>query len=115
MNRKWGEKMGVKLSENGVWWIDENDNKWNINDFSKENAEFYSETLFNCQHCVDSWNLKHCISCIECSDCTDCDNCYKSSYLIECSDCVECTHLNDSSHCFRCHYGFDLKNAQLLY
>lgn len=107
--------MSVKLSENGVWWIDENGNKWNINDFSKENAEFYSETLFNCQHCVDSWNLTQCISCIECSDCTDCDNCYKSSYLTECSDCVECTHLNNSSHCFRCHCGFDLKNAQLLY
>lgn len=107
--------MSVKLSENGVWWIDKNDNKWNINDFSKENAELYSETLFNCQHCVDSWNLTHCISCIECSDCTDCDNCYKSSYLTECSDCVECTHLNNSNHCFRCHCGFDLKNAQLLY
>lgn len=114
MNRKWGEKMGVKLSENGVWWIDENDNKWNINDFSKENAEFYSETLFNCQDCVDSWDLEDCVSCTECDNCISCDNCHKSSYLTECSDCIDCAELVNCRHCFKCQCRRNLNKYSLL-
>lgn len=107
--------MSVKLSENGVWWIDENGNKWNINDFSKENAEFYSETLFNCQHCVDSWDLEDCVSCTECDNCISCDNCYKSSYLTECSDCIDCAELVNCRHCFKCQCRRNLNKARHIY
>lgn len=107
--------MGVKLSENGVWWIDENNNKWNIDDFSKENAEFCSNTLHNCQHCVDSWNLVDCVSCTKCDNCTSCDNCLKSSYLTECSDCIDCAELVNCRHCFRCQCRRNVEKARHLY
>jgi len=51
------------IRKNG-FWIDENNNKWDISIYTKECAEKLSLTLINCQDCQD---------CQDCRDCRDYD------------------------------------------
>lgn len=54
------------------YWVDENENKWNCDYFSAEEAEFASKSLVDCKRNIDSFRCKTShdnISCIECYDC----------------------------------------------
>lgn len=46
--------MTVTLSEDKKWWIDENQNRWQVEKFSQEMAKACSETLVNCARCINS-------------------------------------------------------------
>lgn len=57
------------------YWVDENNNRWNIEIYTEEQAEKYSKSLVNCYNCIN------CINCRNCLNCNYCDNCsnYKSN------------------------------------
>ena len=44
-------------------WVDDNNNSWNCDFYTEEQAEKHSKTLSNCSYCRN------------CSDCSDCRNC----------------------------------------
>ena len=66
------------MKKGNNYWIDENNNKWGCNYYTKEQAEKNSKTLTNCSDCSD---------CRDCSDCSDCSYC---SYCSYCNDCRNC-------------------------
>ncbi len=60
--------MGIK-TENG-WRIDENNNRWDANKYTIEQAETFSYTLTNCINCIDCRDCKDCSFCRFCRDCS---------------------------------------------
>lgn len=56
--------------ENG-YYIDDNNNKWNIDRYTEQEATEYSENLTDCRDCTD---CKNCKSCLNCSDSVNCHN-----------------------------------------
>jgi len=50
------------MKEQNGYYVDENNNRWDCNLYSKEQAKRYSESLINCSDCSD------CSHCSRCSD-----------------------------------------------
>lgn len=63
------------------FYVDENNNRWDADIYTKKEAMTYSESLVNCHNCSD------CSCCSDCSDCSNCHNCRDCSYCRNCSDC----------------------------
>ena len=63
-------------------WIDENNNSWDANKYTQDQAEKNSKSLINCSGCSDCSDCTGCMSCSRCSDCSDCSGC---------SGCSHCT------------------------
>ena len=57
------------MKNSNGYWIDENNNQWNENIYSKDEAIKWSKTLNNCTDCT------YCTDCTGCTDCTDCKVC----------------------------------------
>lgn len=65
------------------YYIDENNNRWNVNKYSAEFIDIISESMDNCRDCVDCedcWNCVGCIDCYACGDCIDCVNCQNCDF-----------------------------------
>ena len=99
------------ITKQNNYWIDENNNKWNANIYTKEQAIKYSRSLVNCNDCSDCSYCRGCSSCRGCRDCSGCRGCsYCSncsycrgcSYCRYCSDCGDCSNCNDCSYCRGC-------------
>lgn len=65
------------------YWVDENNNRWNIEICTEEQAEKYSQSLVNCYNC------HNCRNCQNCRNCSNCDNC------CYCGGCRYCDNCND--------------------
>jgi hypothetical protein len=57
------------------YWTDENNNRWNRDQYTKDQAEQLSKKMINCKYCTDCYS---CYSCDSCDSCNSCKN-YKSN------------------------------------
>ena len=58
-------------TENG-WHIDENNNRWDADFYTAEQAEAFSQTLKDCRDCSYCRGCSDCRYCRGCSYCSDC-------------------------------------------
>ena len=65
-------------------WVDDNNNSWDCDLFSKEKALQFSKTMISCIGCIN------CSDCSYCSDCSGCSDCINCSGCSGCSDCSGC-------------------------
>lgn len=116
------------IKELNNYWIDENNNTWNKNRYTKEKATVYSKTLVNCYNCRDchdcsfcrdcngcdncSYCYDYCYDCYDCSSCNFCHNCSNCSY---CSNCSNCSNCHACSYCRYCNYCSDCKENPQQY
>lgn len=94
----------IKLSEDKKWWIDENNNRWDAQRYTEEQAEYFSNTL---KHCTDCSNCKYCVYCKDCTVCISCHNCQGCQFCVhcdECSGCVDCTSCTGCESCEWCRH-----------
>lgn len=78
---------------NGVW-IDENDNKWDSDCYTEEEALQNSLSLDNCYDCLNCSNCQDCVNCFYCANCQDCIDCKFCENCRSCQECKKCTGLN---------------------
>jgi len=76
------------ILDNGYWVV--GTNKWTASTYTQGQAERYSNTLINCDNCID---------CRYCSDCIDCQYCRFCSDCRGCNDCYNCCGCNDCRGC----------------
>lgn len=101
----------MNIIEDLKYWIDSKNNKWDKKLYTKEEAEKYSKSLFNCSECIN------CIGCINCSFCENCYDCYecvgcrdcKDCYI--CGDCHNCNNCDNCDSCINCQYSYDLNHC----
>lgn len=99
--------METKITEDLNYWII-GTNKWSKSEYTKEQAERYSDTLINCQNCSDCSDCSYCSDCSSCSncsscrDCSDCSNCSSCRYCSSCSYCRYCSSCSSCSSCRDC-------------
>ena len=77
-------------------WIDDNNNSWSADFYTKEQAEKYSKSLIDCRDCSGCSDCRDCSGCIGCRDCSGC------RYCSDCSDCIGCRACRDCSGCRYC-------------
>jgi len=77
------------------YWVDENNNSWDSEMHTEEEAEAYSNSLVYCTNCTN---------CIDCSDCSDCSDCVACTNCINCRDCENCSYCR---YCINCTYCID--------
>ena len=68
------------MEKTNNYWTDLNNNKWDCDIYTEEQAEKLSKTLINCFNCIN------CIDCISCSDCRYCSSCRSCRSCSDCSD-----------------------------
>ena len=71
------------------YWVDENNNRWDIEIYTEKEAEKCSKSLVNCYNCCDCRNCYSCRNCINCRNCYSCDNC---NYCNNCRNCHYCNY-----------------------
>lgn len=84
------------------WWIDENNNKWTVHCYTKDEAEYLSKSLINCSNCVNCNNCNNCNGCWNCdycNDCWHCDNCGDCYGCVSCTNCVKCITCFNCNNC----------------
>lgn len=81
---------------NNGFWVDANNNKWNSDLYSEEEALKWSTTLNNCSYCGNCFNCSGCMYCDNCRDLSSCRNCNS------CWDCSDCSYCNICSGCNYC-------------
>jgi hypothetical protein len=54
------------------YYVDENNNRWNIDYYSIEEAKAASHSLTRCSDCSDCSYCSDCSRCLRCSRCSDC-------------------------------------------
>ncbi|MFA5048682.1 MAG: hypothetical protein WC516_06680 [Patescibacteria group bacterium] len=67
-------------------YFDENNNNWNSQWCTEDQAKRNSESLINCSDCSD---------CHDCRGCSDCINCRGCSYCSDCGGCSDCRDCRD--------------------
>ena len=88
------------------YWVDENNNRWNIGIYTEEQAEKFSKSLVNCynchncRNCSNCRNCNNCDNCCYCGGCRYCDNCHACDYCRCCSNCNNC---RDCRYCDNCY------------
>lgn len=98
----------MKKSPDGKYWVDTSNNSWSTERFSEKEAKRLSNTLRDCQYCVDSGYLDSCEYCVSCnystglSKCEDCDYCVGCKECDVCNHCVECIRVRWCSHMEHC-------------
>jgi hypothetical protein len=115
------------LKETEQFWVDENNNKWAKNLYTKEQAEKWSETLIDCVSCINCEDCSFCRNCVDCVDCSCCDgcdgckgcswcnkciSCENCEHCFDCYDCVACIGCRDCENCRDCKYCRDCKNCE---
>ena len=81
------------------YWTDQDDNKWNCNIYTEEQAIKWSKTLTNCKNCI---NCRSCYSCNYCDSCYSCNHCNHCNYCNYCDPCNHCNHCNYCNYCNYC-------------
>ncbi|MCI2236832.1 hypothetical protein NCR96_08925 [Helicobacter sp. 14348-15] len=88
-------ELGVRIEKKMDTYMlfDKNNNSWNLNKFTKDEAIKASKTLVDCFLCRDCVNCKDCWYCEECSDCINCRICRNCK---NCVRCYKCENLQDA-------------------
>lgn len=100
------------------YWVDENNNRWDIEIYTEKEAEKYSKSLVNCYNCHNCHNCRNCRNCHDCYDCDYCDycdSCYDCDYCHNCDNCRYCRHCYDCRHCRNCRYCHNCDNCRNCY
>lgn len=95
-----------KTIGNTEYWVDENNNWWSKENYTKEQAEKALESLVDCYHCIDCVDCWYCFQCIRCDGCDNCMLCTASKSCNACMQCYKCTKCED------CHSMCDCKNCK---
>lgn len=88
--------MGIK--EVDGYYVDDNNNRWDSKNYSKESIERYSKSMIDCTNCTNCHTCHKCNNLINCSlmdDCNDCVDCYYCIKCNNCTNCIGCAKLND--------------------
>lgn len=72
------------------YWMDENNNRWDIEIYTEEQAEKFSKSLVNCYNCISCRNCRNCDNCRYCHNCYDCCDCRNCRYCCYCHYCNNC-------------------------
>ena len=84
----WGIKlkiMALKLVDKV--YKDKYNNRWNISEFTEQEATEISKSLSHCCNCYNCINCSHCEGCENCNFCRDCVYCRKCDCCISCKFC----------------------------
>ena len=81
------------MIENGGYYIDENNNRWDMSKYTLQQVQ--NSNLVKCTGCIN------CFDCSDCSFCTDCVGCYNCKY---CQECVTCSYCDYCKLCKLCDY-----------
>lgn len=91
------------------YYRDEDGNVWKANKrFNSSDAERASDSLVDCNACVDCFSCRSCTGCVACSECDSCDSCTGCVYCKTLSSCYQChncsysTALSECSDCLSC-------------
>jgi len=63
------------MKKDEYFYIDKNNNKFNVEKFSEAEAEAASKTLINCYNCYNCYDCENCNGCKHCKHCKHCENC----------------------------------------
>ena len=94
------------------YWVDENNNRWDIRIYTEEQAEKYSKSLANCNNCFNCRNCYYCFNCRNCCDCNYCGDCFSCRNCCDCNNCHNCRCCNN---CRNCNYCKDYKQNPQRY
>jgi len=72
------------MKEINRFWVDNNNNYWDAEHFTEEEAEWHSKSLLGCYNC------KNCVSCVDCVSCVRCVNCISCKKCVDCNTCIYC-------------------------
>lgn len=89
------------------YYVDNNNNRWDINYYSEEEACIYSSRMLFCKNCT---NCSYCNNCTDCTGCNYCSNCDRCTACDKCDDCVncnECLYCTNCSECNNCNDCMD--------
>ncbi len=93
-------------------WVDKNNNSWDCDVYTQEQAKKLSKTLINCSDCL---NCSYCSRCFRCSNCFDCSDCFGCSNCSRCSGCSGCSRCFGCSDCSGCSGCSDFKTNPRRY
>ena len=79
-------------------WIDENNNSWDYDLYTKVQAEKYSESLMNSHNCHNCHNCCFCSNCSNCTYSRFCRNCHNCRYCHRCRSCHNCRFCSDCGY-----------------
>ena len=54
-------------------WVDDNNNSWDCDIYTKDQAEKYSKSLIDCSNCSDCSDCSYCSHCRGCRYCRGCN------------------------------------------
>lgn len=98
------------------YWVDENNNRWDIEIYTEEQAEKFSKSLVNCYNCHNCRNCHDCYDCYDCDYCDYCDSCYDCDYCHNCDNCRCCDYCHNCGfncrYCHNCDYCDNCDNCR---
>ena len=95
----------TRLKQINGYWVDENNNRWNIEIYTEEEAEKCSKSLVNCHDCYN------CVDCKYCRNCNDCRYCINCRYCNSCLACYHCKNCRNCNDCRSCRYCVDCRSC----
>ena len=93
------------------YWVDENNNRWDIEIYTEEQAEKFSKSLVNCYDCDNCGDCGNCRNCKNCRYCHNCDYCHNCYDCYDCCDCRYCSCCCDCRSCEYCRNCIDCRNC----
>lgn len=94
------EEEGFRIEDGYLY--DKDNNYWELNGITIEEAIEYSKILENCTNCENCKDCKHCVECASCEDCKDCTKCVRCIQCENCKNCVWCHHCTGCESCNSC-------------
>lgn len=89
--------------------MDENNNSWDVDVYTKADALKLSRTMINCQNCQNCRDCRYCQNCLDCQAsrycqaCRNCQNCQASRHCRDCRNMVNCQACRQSRQLRNCH------------
>lgn len=98
------------LKKINEYWTDENNNRWDTEIYTKEQAKTFSKSLINCYNCYNCMNCNNCFNCNYCDNCRNCGYCNNCHYCNNCENCYYCYYCSNCHDCHSCRYCNDCYN-----
>ena len=99
----------AKIKQINGYWVDENNNRWDIEIYTEEQAEEFSKSLVNCYNCYNCCDCHDCDNCYDCENCTHCLNCRNCNNSKSCNSCYDCDNCDWCYKCHRCNYCYECR------
>ena len=106
------------------YWVDENNNRWDIEIYTEGQAEKFSKSLVNCHNCRNCSycyncdycdNCQNCIGCRNCYSCYSCRNCQNCDNCRNCYSCYNCQNCDNCRNCYSCYNCRNCRNCYSCY